>query len=84
MCRYNQVSTGAEINLNSINSSDQQRNRGIEVLLYRREQTVQEKTKPVIYKFNLRKLFSIFNREFNFQVDFVIKSKQKSREGQKC
>lgn len=73
MCRYYQVSTGAKVDLSTINNNDQGRDRGLEVLLYKKKEDVQNE--PVLYKFDLNKIFSFFNREFYFQIKLNIKKK---------
>ena len=81
MCRYYQISTGAKVDLSTINNKDQGRDRGLEVLLYKPKEDTQNE--PVSYKFDLKKMFSFFNREFHFQIKLIIK-KNNSREAKKC
>lgn len=68
--------------MSQINNTKHGKNRGLEVLLYK--QGGKKKEEPVSYKFNLKKIISIFNREFGFQVDFYIKNKTNSQETGKC
>jgi len=59
--------------LNEINKLDPDRNRGLEILLYKKEDKVNEY--PIIYKFNFQKIVSLFMREINFKVEFTLTNK---------
>ncbi|MEN6553817.1 MAG: hypothetical protein ABFC34_13145, partial [Methanobacterium sp.] len=65
--------------MNQINNNETDRNRGIEVLLYKGEDE-KKKEEPIAYKFCLNKIFSLFNRECSFKVEFVARHKNNSRE----
>jgi hypothetical protein len=54
-------------NLNNIGIHD--RNRGVELLLYRRGSKPKENTKK---KVHFEKTISLFQREFNFKLEFSI------------
>lgn len=70
--------------MTTININKDDRNRALEVLLYKKEDKNQEKEEPVSYKFNLKKIFSFFQREMIFQVEFVVKKKNQLSGGKKC
>ena len=68
-----------------INTNDNERNRALEILLYKREEQVQEKIpEPVLYKFNLKRILPFFHREMIFQVEFVFKKKSQLSGDKQC
>lgn len=57
----------------SININDHKKNRGLELLLYKKgvhPKTDEEK------KFSFRKIFSLFKREFHFFLELSIRNKK--------
>lgn len=61
--------------MKDINIYSDSRNRGLEVLLYKKEKTLQQESK----KFKLELVIPLpFNREFNFQFETFISKKPKS------
>lgn len=64
-----------------INNSNSERNRGIELLLYREEEKKRNKS---LKKFNLKKTFSCFRWQFNIQIEFDIKKKSNLSGEKKC
>lgn len=85
MCGYHSISTGAKTNLTFINTNENDRNRALEILLYKKEEQVQETIpEPVLYKFNLKRILTFFQREMIFQVEFVFKKKSQLSGDDQC
>lgn len=70
--------------MTQINNTEHERNRGLEVLLYKREDKIQRTEDSSSRNFNLKTIFSLFNRELHFQVDIELKPKNNSRERKQC
>lgn len=59
----------------NLNNNDPPRNRGIELLLYKRSRTNPEKSGR---KFVLKKVISFFNKEYHFNFELSIVNKNVS------
>lgn len=88
MCRYNKIFTRTEVDLSTINNSDCDRDRGLEVLLYnKKEEEEEQELKPQEkkdYELSLLKIFSLFKREITFKLQLVVNKKFNSQEETKC
>lgn len=60
--------------MSRINNIIHDRDRGVEVLLFKKNREV-IKNPDILYKINLRKIISVFNKEFDFQINFQVKRK---------